>query len=70
MLQTVMQVSERVAHHLVLDLLPALEVLLDQHLADGTGGEARLGDAGQLGAGSGDAASGSAESEGGTDDYR
>ena len=32
MLQTVMQVSLRVAHHLVLDLFPAVEVALDHDL--------------------------------------
>ena len=40
MLQTVMQVAGAVAHHLVLDLFPAEQRLLDQHLVDRAGREA------------------------------
>ena len=42
MLQMVMQVSPRVAHHLVLDLLPAEQAALDEHLADRAGVQAGL----------------------------
>ena len=60
--------ARAVAHDLELDLLPAEDVLLDQHLVYGRGVEARCGDGEHLLLAVGDAAAGAAEGEGGTDD--
>src|SRR5579871_332340 len=56
-----------VADDLVLDLLPALQILLHQYLADRAGGEAGFGDAREIGASASDTAAGAAEREGGSD---
>src|SRR5699024_10211994 len=60
--------ARRVAHDLELYLLPAEDVLLDQHLVYGRGVEARGGDGGHLLLAVGDAAARAAQGEGGTDD--
>ena len=57
-----------VAHHLVLDLLPADKGALEQHLAYGAGGEAAADDGLELSLGVGDAAACAAERVGGADD--
>ena len=59
-----------VAHHLELVLLPALEVLLDEHLVDRARGEAAGDRDAQLLGRPGDAAAGAAEREGRPDDRR
>ena len=56
-----------VAHHLVLDLLPALQVTLDEDLVDGAGSDATGGDGCELLPGAGDAAPGAAQGVGGPD---
>ena len=54
-------VVRAVAHHLVLDLLPADERLLDEHLPDGAGSESASDDLVELIYGVGDAAAGASE---------
>ncbi len=60
----------RVAHHLVLDLLPADEAALDHDLADRAGAEARPDPLAVGGLGLDDATAGATEREGGADDGR
>ena len=50
-----------VAHHLVLDLLPAQEAALQQHLIDGRGGEAGADDRLEVSSRVGDAAAGATQ---------
>ena len=59
-----------VAHHLVLDLFPAEQAALQQHLVDGAGGQPAADDLLQLLRCEGDAAAGAAERVGGADDER
>ncbi len=59
-----------VAHHLVLELLPAEEAALDQHLVDGGGGDAPGDDLLELLPGVRDAAAGTAQRVGGADHER
>ena len=59
-----------VAHHLVLDLFPADERLLDENLPNGACGDSALDDAQEFGFRVGDAAAGAAERIGGADDER
>ena len=61
-------VAHAVPHGLKLDLFPAEDGLFHQHLGDGRGIQARLGDDAQLGFVLGRAAAGAAQREGGTDD--
>jgi hypothetical protein len=59
-----------VAHHLVLQLAPAVQRALHQHLADGRGGEAAEHDLGVLVLGLAEAAAGAAQGEGGAHHQR
>ena len=59
-----------VAHQLELELLPADDRLLEQHLGGGAGVQAGAGDAAQVGLVVGDAGAEAAEGERGTDDDR
>src|SRR5262245_11644413 len=58
-----------VAYDLVLDLLPAVEIVLNQHLADRAGRQTRLRCARQRRTAAGDAASGATQGEGGAHDH-
>ena len=63
-----MQLSAGVAHHLILDLLPAFQISLDKDLVDGAGGDTASGDGGELVSGAGNAATSAAEGVGGAYD--
>ena len=62
-------VALAVAHHLVLDLFPAGDALLDQHLMDGRQAQTVGADLAQLGLVLTDAAAGAAHGEGGAHDH-
>ena len=70
MLHTVMQLSAAVAHDFVLDLLPAEETALDEHLVDRAGCEAGPDEVLVLLRRVGDAAAGATERIGGPDHQR
>ena len=58
-------VVPRIAHHLVLKLLPTFEVALDEDLVGGAGCDTAGGDGGKLVPGAGNAATGAAKGVGG-----
>ena len=68
--QTTTALPARVTHHLELVLLPAVQVLLDEHLVHGARVEAVLDHGRELLARPGDAAAGAAEGEGRPHDRR